>query len=223
MMGLSNQWFLSFFSFHADSVKLCGGRVLIHCYAGISRSATVCLAYLMKSRNMRLEEAFEFVRKLRTVISPNLAFMLQLSKYEAELQEKENTNTTLSSRRRIVNQLSVATTTPQIHVDGAIKKAKMSRDMNLSFSNHSAATAAARSCLTRSVSLPVVNPHGNKAHHGNQVEGQRFVFNFGLAPPSQFGHSWSSSHNSPSPICSPSWKHWPTITAHCCCPICLCA
>ena len=129
----------------------------------------------MKSEHMRLEEAFEFVRKLRGVISPNLAFMMQLSKYEVELQQKENTDVSLSSsRRRIVGQFSLTTA-----MDG-IKKAKLSREMSMSFGPHSAAVVAAKSCLTRSTSMPAVGLTQSNIQHGKHVEPQKFVFNFGL-------------------------------------------
>ncbi|KAG7480786.1 hypothetical protein MATL_G00059850 [Megalops atlanticus] len=68
-----------------DSVKQRGGRVLVHCQAGISRSATICLAYLMHSRRVRLDEAFDFVKQRRRVISPNLAFMGQLLQFETDV------------------------------------------------------------------------------------------------------------------------------------------
>ena len=58
-----------------DAVKDCRGRVLVHCQAGISRSATICLAYLMMKKRVRLEEAFEFVKQRRSIISPNFSFM----------------------------------------------------------------------------------------------------------------------------------------------------
>ncbi|KAG7273143.1 hypothetical protein CRUP_034541, partial [Coryphaenoides rupestris] len=67
------------------SVKEQGGRVLVHCQAGISRSATICLAYLMHARRVRLHEAFDFVRERRRVISPNLAFMGQLLQFETDV------------------------------------------------------------------------------------------------------------------------------------------
>ncbi|CAL8296290.1 unnamed protein product [Gadus morhua 'NCC'] len=66
------------------SVKEQGGRVLVHCQAGISRSATICLAYLMHARQVRLQEAYDFVQQRRRVISPNLAFMGQLLQFETE-------------------------------------------------------------------------------------------------------------------------------------------
>lgn len=69
----------------ADSVKQNGGRVLVHCQAGISRSATICLAYLMHTQRVRLDEAFDFVKQRRQVISPNLAFMGQLLQFETDV------------------------------------------------------------------------------------------------------------------------------------------
>lgn len=70
---------------YIDQVKSSGGKVLIHCHAGISRSATICLAYLMTTKRIRLDEAYEYVKKRRSVISPNLNFMGQLLKYESQL------------------------------------------------------------------------------------------------------------------------------------------
>ena len=68
-----------------DSVKESGGRILVHCQAGISRSATICLAYLIHARRVRLDEAFDFVKRRRQVISPNLAFMGQLLQFETDV------------------------------------------------------------------------------------------------------------------------------------------
>lgn len=68
-----------------DSVKECCGRVLVHCQAGISRSATICLAYLMMKKRVKLEEAFEFVKQRRSIISPNFSFMGQLLQFESQV------------------------------------------------------------------------------------------------------------------------------------------
>lgn len=57
----------------------------MHCHAGISRSATVCIAYMMRTRKMSVEEAYRFVKSKRPIISPNLHFMGQLLEYQKQL------------------------------------------------------------------------------------------------------------------------------------------
>lgn len=77
-------WFTKSITF-IDTVKEQPGKVLVHCHAGVSRSATICLAYLMFTAKIGLEVAFEHVQSRRSVISPNLNFMRQLKTYESEL------------------------------------------------------------------------------------------------------------------------------------------
>jgi protein tyrosine phosphatase len=60
-------------------------RVLVHCQAGISRSATACLAYLMKETNQSLETCFSELRKRREIVNPNFAFLGQLKCWEREI------------------------------------------------------------------------------------------------------------------------------------------
>lgn len=59
--------------------------ILVHCFAGLSRSATVVASYLMKYRGMRRDDAIAFIKKARPSIHPNDGFMLQLQKYEETL------------------------------------------------------------------------------------------------------------------------------------------
>lgn len=77
--------FLIFFGdayqFIDDGIKL-GGRVLVHCYYGVSRSATLVIAYLMKKHGMCLDAAFEFVKSKRRFVGPNAGFLEQLKLYE---------------------------------------------------------------------------------------------------------------------------------------------
>ena len=48
--------------------------VLVHCHAGISRSASVVITWLMKHRNMTYEEAYIYVKERRPTIVPNQTF-----------------------------------------------------------------------------------------------------------------------------------------------------
>ncbi|KAG0054623.1 dual specificity phosphatase 12 [Gryganskiella cystojenkinii] len=58
-----------------------GGKVLVHCMAGASRSVTVVCAYLMKTKGMTADEALETVKKLRHIAGPNDGFVTQLHLY----------------------------------------------------------------------------------------------------------------------------------------------
>ena len=62
-----------------------GGKVLVHCYAGLSRSVTVIVAYLMQNERMLLDEALRFVKHKRPYAQPNPGFLKQLVEFELEL------------------------------------------------------------------------------------------------------------------------------------------
>lgn len=57
---------------------------LVHCRVGVSRSATVCIAEVMKRLAVGLPRAYLFVRvrRLNVIIQPNLRFMYELVKWE---------------------------------------------------------------------------------------------------------------------------------------------
>ena len=61
------------------------GSILIHCYAGMSRSATILIAYLMSKNKWRFRETMDFLRKKRPIVSPNSGFERQLMIFEAKL------------------------------------------------------------------------------------------------------------------------------------------
>uniref|UniRef100_A0A8C4N6T1 Dual specificity protein phosphatase n=1 Tax=Eptatretus burgeri TaxID=7764 RepID=A0A8C4N6T1_EPTBU len=61
----------------------CG--VLVHCLAGISRSVTVTVAYLMQKMSLSLNDAYDFVKRKKSNISPNFNFMGQLLDFERRL------------------------------------------------------------------------------------------------------------------------------------------
>ena len=63
-----------------------GGNVLVHCVAGISRSASVVLAYLMWKENMSFEEALEYLKGLRPIVEPNDGFVKQLKDFEVQIR-----------------------------------------------------------------------------------------------------------------------------------------
>eukprot|EP01017_Pseudomicrothorax_dubius_P011821 TRINITY_DN14528_c0_g1_i2.p1 TRINITY_DN14528_c0_g1~~TRINITY_DN14528_c0_g1_i2.p1 ORF type:complete len:171 (-),score=35.14 TRINITY_DN14528_c0_g1_i2:16-471(-) len=54
------------------------GNVLVHCAAGISRSSSIVIAFLIVSKNMSYDDAFQFVQERRSMIQPNEGFERQL-------------------------------------------------------------------------------------------------------------------------------------------------
>lgn len=81
------------------------GRILIHCFQGISRSATILCAYLMKYSNMTLEQSLQSIRDVRSIISPNPYFLLNLKKYERELEISKESSL-LVNEREISSELN---------------------------------------------------------------------------------------------------------------------
>ncbi|KAI0724975.1 protein-tyrosine phosphatase-like protein [Fomitopsis betulina] len=61
------------------------GKILVHCSAGISRSPSLVVAYLMKSRGMSLKEALGQVARARPQVSPNPGFLRQLKELDQDL------------------------------------------------------------------------------------------------------------------------------------------
>nr|Q39491.1 RecName: Full=Dual specificity protein phosphatase [Chlamydomonas moewusii]CAA54910.1 tyrosine phosphate [Chlamydomonas moewusii] len=59
-----------------------GGVCLVHCLAGISRSASVVIAYLMWTQGMPYTEARAMVRRARSKVYPNTGFTLQLQELD---------------------------------------------------------------------------------------------------------------------------------------------
>lgn len=70
---------------YIHSAVVSGGCVLVHCNAGVSRAASIVMAYLMRHYGMSFDEAFRFVKSKRSFVRPNEGFVKQLKEYEAVL------------------------------------------------------------------------------------------------------------------------------------------
>lgn len=57
-------------------------NVLIHCLAGMSRSVTICVAYIMSTSNLNWRDALRVVRVGRKIANPNAGFQIQLQEFE---------------------------------------------------------------------------------------------------------------------------------------------
>ncbi|KAM6981109.1 dual specificity protein phosphatase 7-like [Aplochiton taeniatus] len=88
---ISDHWSQNLAQFFPEAIsfidearsKKCG--ILVHCLAGISRSVTVTVAYLMQKLNLSLNDAYDFVKRKKSNISPNFNFMGQLLDFERTL------------------------------------------------------------------------------------------------------------------------------------------
>ncbi|CAG9783768.1 unnamed protein product [Diatraea saccharalis] len=67
-----------------------GSKVLVHCKMGISRSASVVIAYAMKAFNWNFEKALKHVKAKRNCIKPNTNFLNQLETYQGILDAMKN-------------------------------------------------------------------------------------------------------------------------------------
>ena len=88
IIDLSNQNIIKYFG---ECLNFINGeeKVLVHCMAGASRSATIVVAYLMWKEKMKYKDAMDFVKQKRFIIYPNFGFRDQLKKFEEELIKNE--------------------------------------------------------------------------------------------------------------------------------------
>ena len=62
-------------------------KILVHCMAGASRSATIVIAYLMWIQKMKFDDALNFVNSKRPIVDPNDGFREQLKIFEKLLED----------------------------------------------------------------------------------------------------------------------------------------
>jgi len=80
-----------YFRFVNESIKRTiegGGSALVHCYASISRSVVMILAYLLEVHRMDLLQATTFLKSKWDATWPNDSFVFQLIAFERELNSK---------------------------------------------------------------------------------------------------------------------------------------
>ncbi|XP_077379141.1 dual specificity protein phosphatase 18 [Festucalex cinctus] len=78
-----------------------GGRTLVHCNAGVSRSAALCMAFLVKHHDVTLVEAHARIKTCRPIARPNNGFWKQLIQYEKELRGSTSVRMVSSSMGEI--------------------------------------------------------------------------------------------------------------------------
>ncbi|CAL9136664.1 unnamed protein product [Musa textilis] len=75
-----------------DHVEHSGGKVLVHCFEGKSRSATVVLAYLMLRKGYTLSEAWNTLKKVHRRAQPNDGFAQILLDLDRRIHGKTSMN-----------------------------------------------------------------------------------------------------------------------------------
>uniref|UniRef100_A0A146KQX0 protein-serine/threonine phosphatase n=1 Tax=Lygus hesperus TaxID=30085 RepID=A0A146KQX0_LYGHE len=75
---------------YITKAKKAGSKVLVHCKMGISRSASVVIAYAMKAYSWDLKKALSYVQNKRQCIKPNSSFISQLETYQGILDAMKN-------------------------------------------------------------------------------------------------------------------------------------
>lgn len=75
---------------YISRAKMEGSKVLVHCKMGISRSASVVVAYAMKAYDWDFDTAIQHVKDKRNCIKPNKAFTSQLETYQGILDAMKN-------------------------------------------------------------------------------------------------------------------------------------
>ncbi|CAF1289614.1 unnamed protein product [Rotaria sordida] len=67
-------------------------KILIHCEAGIRRSPSIVIAYLMRYHNQSLKAAYDYVKQCKNNVDPHAGFFKQLIEFEQQLSSNNSTS-----------------------------------------------------------------------------------------------------------------------------------
>jgi len=100
-----------------DQARVEGGQVLVHCRVGVSRSATVTIAYVMKHLGLPLVDAYLIVRsrRLSVLIQPNMRLLYNLCGWEIKLAKARAGDNEDNLRRELARTLSWPYLAKEVH------------------------------------------------------------------------------------------------------------
>uniref|UniRef100_A0A1I8AKC7 Dual specificity protein phosphatase 14 n=1 Tax=Steinernema glaseri TaxID=37863 RepID=A0A1I8AKC7_9BILA len=101
-----------------------GGHVLVHCVAGVSRSASICLAFLTKHRCRSLRDAYHLMCSKRPMVRPNLGFWRQLIAFE------QNVKQTAGSVRLVRDEAQPEKLLPDVYLKEAVPERPVVSDFS---------------------------------------------------------------------------------------------
>ncbi len=63
----------------------------MHCMAGVSRSASLVIAYIMANSRLSVLDAYSLVNHFRSVAEPSIHFLGQIEHFRLELDKSDDT------------------------------------------------------------------------------------------------------------------------------------
>ncbi|EED83264.1 predicted protein [Postia placenta Mad-698-R] len=100
-----------------DKARQEGGKVLVHCRVGVSRSATVTIAYVMKHLGLPLVDAYLVVRsrRLSVLIQPNMRLLYNLLGWEVKLAKQRAGGSEDLLKAELARSLNWPTLAKEVH------------------------------------------------------------------------------------------------------------
>jgi dual specificity MAP kinase phosphatase len=100
-----------------DRARAEGGNVLVHCRVGVSRSATITIAYVMQHLRVSLVDAYLIVRsrRLSVLIQPNMRLLYSLLGWEIKLARERAGDDPVALKMELARSLNWPYLAKEVH------------------------------------------------------------------------------------------------------------